>query len=89
MFRLIKKVEIENQKSLLTRFETKESDVEKLIQANVNELKLTRSDNEEKQRLIDSLKVQLKDVRDELQQTYEQQGSLKGIFSATKKNLTF
>ncbi|XP_075678945.1 uncharacterized protein LOC113790911 isoform X3 [Dermatophagoides pteronyssinus] len=72
------KVEIENQKSLLTRFETKESDVEKLIQANVNELKLTRSDNEEKQRLIDSLKVQLKDVRDELQQTYEQQGSLKG-----------
>ncbi|XP_075589369.1 uncharacterized protein LOC124496137 isoform X3 [Dermatophagoides farinae] len=71
------KVEIENQKSLLTRFETKESDVEKLIQANLNELKLTRSDNEQKQRLVDDLKMQLKQLKDQMQQADRQQGSLK------------
>lgn len=65
---------------MLTRFETKESDVEKLIQANLNELKLTRSDNEQKQRLVDDLKMQLKQLKDQMQQADRQQGSLKGCF---------
>ncbi|KAJ6219103.1 hypothetical protein RDWZM_004915 [Blomia tropicalis] len=60
------RVDIENQKSSIGRFESKERDIEKLIQANENELKLTRSDAEEKQRLVDELRTQVKELNQQI-----------------------
>lgn len=72
-------VDIENLKSALSRFEKREQDVEKLIQANENELKLARSDCEEKQRAIDDLKIQLIDVNKNIVSLNEAQLKVKGL----------
>lgn len=77
-------MEIENQKSQLTRFEVKESDIEKLVQANENELRLTRSDNEEKQRQIDNLRQQLQESKIKLSEALANQNEMKGLHMAFK-----
>lgn len=57
----------ENQASVLSRYEQKERDVEKRIQANENELKLTRLDGDEKRRVIDELRGQVRQLTEHIE----------------------
>ena len=72
-------MDIENQKSVISRFEQKERDVEKLVQANENELKLTRSDAEEKQRLVEELRTQLKELNQQVNTINQAQEMTRGL----------
>ncbi len=75
-------MDIENQKSVISRFEQKERDVEKLVQANENELKLTRSDAEEKQRLVEELRTQLKELSQQVNTINQAQEMTRGLTTA-------
>ena len=75
-------MDIENQKSVISRFEQKERDVEKLMQANENELKLTRSDAEEKQRLVEELRTQLKELSQQVNTINQAQEMTRGLTTA-------
>ena len=64
----------------MSRFEKRERDVEKLIQANENELKLTRSDCAEKQRQVEQFKSQLDEMKKKMASVSQAQESFKGSF---------
>lgn len=57
--------------------------MEKLIQANENELKLTRIDCDDKQRVIDQLRLQLKEFNAKVDSLNEEQLLAKGTTAQT------
>ncbi len=73
------RIDNEDKKSLLSRFEKKEKEFEKLIQQNENELKLTRSDCDEKQELVNDLRKQLNDLKTRLNSLTRDQELTKGL----------
>lgn len=56
-----------------------------MIQANENELKLTRSDAEEKARIVEELRNQLKEVNQQINSIHKAQEMNKGSTFATLK----
>ncbi len=73
------RIDNEDKKSLLSRFEKKEKEFDKLIQQNENELKLTRSDCDEKQELVNDLRKQLNDLKNKLNSLTRDQEMTKGL----------
>lgn len=69
-------MDMDQIRSQLTRYEQKEKDVEKLIQANENELKLVHSECQDKQGLIEALRGQVKEANQRLAQADQAKTSL-------------
>lgn len=72
----------------MSRYEQKERDVEKRIQANENELKLTRLDAEEKQRVIDELRTQVRQLGEHIEKLMSTKETARTTFEADVARLT-
>ena len=79
---LFEQIDFENQQSIISRFEKKEKDIEKLVQAKENELKLAQSFADERERQNCELKCQLRDIQMQFDGLNRSQESSKGLFSS-------
>ena len=82
-------IELEDKKSLISRFEKKQTEFDKNIQILENELKLTRSDCDEKQSLVSDLKREVSDLKLKLSTVSRDQELSKGLIGFYVKSIDF
>lgn len=72
-------IELEDKKSLVSRFEKKQTEFDENIRLLENELKLTRSDCDEKQTIVADLKREINDLKSRLNSASRDQEFSKGM----------